>query len=206
VAEIRAESTVSGVGEPKGSNVSLQPWRYLEGEQLVDVHIFTLQRETAVSPRTGKTRDCVHIASANWVNVIPLTASGEVVLVRQWRHGVKEFTLEIPGGLIDVAEEPGEAAAREVREETGYGGDSTVELGMVEPNPAILNNLTYTYLMENCQRLADQQLDAGEDVEVVRAPLSEVPQLIASGAIKHSLVICGFWWLALRRPDLLRLA
>lgn len=185
--------------------MSLQPWRYLEGEQLVDLGIFTLQREKAVSPRTGKARDFVHIASANWVNVIPLTASGEVVLVRQWRHGVKEFCLEIPGGLVDVAEEPVEAAAREVREETGYAGDCPLELGMVEPNPAILNNLMYTYLMENCQLLADQQLDPGEDVEVVRAPLSEVPQLIATGAIKHSLVICGFWWLALRRPDLLRL-
>jgi 8-oxo-dGTP pyrophosphatase MutT (NUDIX family) len=186
--------------------VSLQPWRYLEDEQLVDVRIFTLQRETAVSPRTGKARDFVHIASRNWVNVIPLTTSGEVVLVRQWRHGVKEFTLEIPGGLVDVGEAPGEAAAREAREETGYAGDLPVRLGVVEPNPAILNNVTYTYLIENCQLVGDQELDAGEDVEVVLASLADIPQLVGGGTIQHSLVICGFWWLAQRRPDLLRLA
>ena len=185
--------------------MSLEAWRYLDSEILTDARIFTLHRETAVSPRTGEARDFVHIASAPWVNVVPLTPAGEVVLVRQWRHGTKDFTLEIPGGLVDPGEDPGAAAAREVREETGYAGDPPVEIGVVEPNPAILNNVTHTFLIENCARVGELQLDAGEDLEVVTAPLGEIPGLIGAGEIKHSLVICGFWWLALRRPDLLRL-
>ena len=186
--------------------MSLEAWRYLDSEILTDARIFTVHRQTAVSPRTGEAREFVHIASVPWVNVVPLTVTGEVVLVRQWRHGVKNFTLEIPGGLVEAGEDPGAAAAREAREETGYAGDPPVEIGVVEPNPAILDNETHTYLIENCRRVGELQLDAGEDVEVVVVPLAEIPRLIGEGRIRHSLVICGFWWLALRRPDLLRLA
>jgi 8-oxo-dGTP pyrophosphatase MutT (NUDIX family) len=138
------------------------------------------------------------------VNIVPLTPAHEVVLVRQWRHGVKGFTLEIPGGLVDPGEQPAATAAREVREETGYAGDPPVELGIVEPNPAFMGNLTHTFLIENCHRIGELQLDAGEDVEVVLEPLARIPRLVAEGGIRHSLVICGFWWLAQRRPDLLR--
>jgi 8-oxo-dGTP pyrophosphatase MutT (NUDIX family) len=185
--------------------VTLRSWRYLASETLIETPIFSLHRETAVSPRTGEPRQYVHIASEPWVNVIPLTAAGEVVLVRQWRHGVKDFTLEIPGGLVDPGETPAEAAVREVREETGYAGRPPEEIGVVEPNPAILDNQTHTFLLEDCQRVGDLQQDAGEDLEVIVRPLADIPGLIREGAIKHSLVICGFWWLALRRPDLLRL-
>lgn len=182
----------------------LRPWCYTRRRNLLDTRIFRLVEEHAVSPRTGSEGAYTVLETADWVNVVPITDAHEVVLVRQWRHGIKDFTLEVPGGLVDEGELPGAAAAREVREETGFVGAEVVELGAVEPNPAILNNLTYSYLIEHCRRVDDLQLDAGEDIAVELYPLARIPDLVAAGTIRHALVICAFWWLAMRRPDLLR--
>jgi len=183
----------------------LQPFRYTRRHVAHATRIMDLTEVTAISPRTGSEQIYTRLESPEWVNVVPITPAHDLILVRQWRHGTREFTLEIPGGLVDAGESPAVAAAREVREETGFAGDAVTELGVVESNPAIFNNRTHTYLMENCRLVGDLQQDDGEDIEVVRLPLSDVPGLVRDGVIAHSLVICGFWWLALRRPDLLRL-
>jgi 8-oxo-dGTP pyrophosphatase MutT (NUDIX family) len=182
--------------------VKLKPWEYTGREITADARIFTLYRETAVSPRTGKSREIAHIASPEWVNVVPITTAGEVLLVRQWRHGRRTFTLEIPGGLVDPGEDPSAASAREVREETGYSGGDPQRLGVVTPNPAFMNNRCYTYLIEECRPVGELELDPGEDLEVVPTPLVNIAGLIAGGEIDHALVICGFWWLRQNRPDL----
>ncbi|MBD3222738.1 NUDIX domain-containing protein [bacterium] len=183
----------------------LQPWRYTDRRTIADMRVFRLTETRAVSPRTGEERSFSVLETGDWVNVIPLTPGGEVILVRQWRHGTRAFTLEIPGGLVDPGEEPAAAAAREVREETGYEGGAVTALGAVETNPAILDNRTHTFLIEGCRLVGAQEQDAGEDIAVERRPLAEIPDLVRGGEITHSLVICGFWWLALRRPDLMRL-
>jgi ADP-ribose pyrophosphatase len=181
----------------------LRPWRVTDSRLLVRTRIFDLVEDISVSPRTDAARPFVRLVSGDWVNVIPVTTERRIVLVRQWRSGIRRFTLEIPGGMMGPDECGARAAAREVREETGYAGDAPVRLGIVSPNPAILTNHCETYLIENCRRVGDLQQDEGEDIEVVTRPLSEVPALVASGQIDHALVICGFWWLRQERPDLL---
>jgi 8-oxo-dGTP pyrophosphatase MutT (NUDIX family) len=167
-------------------------------ETVADMGIFEVHRIITESPRTGVDRRIARVVTRDWVNIVPLTPEGEVVLVRQWRHGTREFTLEIPGGLVDPGESPAEAGAREVREETGYAGDAPIELGVVTPNPAFLDNRCHTYLIENCVAVGEMEMDDGEDIEVIRVPLAEIGEYIATGKIDHALVICGFWWLAQR--------
>lgn len=183
----------------------LQPFRYTGRRLAHSTRILDLSEITAVSPRTGAEHVYTRLESPEWINVVALTPELDLILVRQWRHGTERFTLEIPGGLVDPGEDPAIAAVREVREETGYAGDAATLLGIVESNPAIFNNRTHTYLIENCREVGELQQDDGEDIEVVRLPLAQVPDLVRQGAIDHSLVICGFWWLALQRPDLLQL-
>lgn len=182
--------------------MTLRPWPILEETALADMGIFQLHAVRAENPRTGQARKLAMVSTGDWVNIIPLTPQREVVLVRQWRHGSRSITLEIPGGLIDPGEEPATAAAREVREETGYAGDVPQKLGVVQPNPAFLDNICFTYLIENCRWEGELQLDAGEDIEVEKVPLAQIPGLIAGGEIQHALVICGFYWLRQQQPEL----
>jgi hypothetical protein len=77
------------------------------------LRIFGLRIDRAVSPRTGKAHDFYVLESRSWVNVIPLTPEQEVVLVRQYRHGTREVTLEIPGGIVETNDSPEESAHRE---------------------------------------------------------------------------------------------
>ena len=175
----------------------LKPWRQTGTQRVADAKIFTLHRDRAVSPRTGEERTFTRIDSPDWVNVVPVTTAGEVVLVRQWRHGVKGFTLEIPGGLVDPGETPADAATREVREETGYEGADGRLIGAVTPNPAIMNNRCHTVLVRNVQRVGPQALESNEEISVRLEPRCHIPELVREGRIHHALVVAAFHHLSL---------
>lgn len=167
-------------------------WRLLDTRQVTDHKIFTVNEDRYRFLPTEKERPFVRLCCPPWVNIIPITAEGDVVLVRQYRHGVREITLEIPGGMVDPDEDPQLAAGRELLEETGYEAQEIKLLGNVWPNPAIQDNLCYFYLAENAKRVAEPQPDPFERFEITTAPLSTVPELIATGQIRHSLVITAF--------------
>jgi ADP-ribose pyrophosphatase len=171
-----------------------QPWTFLHSKILYACRIFTLKKEGYRSPRTGKEHDFYLLDSSDWVNVIPLTAEGRVILVKQFRMGTKDFSLEIPGGMLDEGDHPAGAAVRELLEETGYAGDEPVLLGVVHPNPAIQTNRCYTYLIKNVVLKTAPQQDSTEDIEVQSAPLDDIPRLIREGRITHALVIAAFYW------------
>jgi ADP-ribose pyrophosphatase len=173
----------------------MQPrrWRRLTSEIREDFRIFSLRVDRAVSPRTGIAHDFYVLESMDWVNVIPVTQQEEVVLIRQYRHGTRDVTLEIPGGLVEGNDSPEGAARRELLEETGYQERAMVPLGFVHPNPAFLDNRCYTFLARDVYAAAPQSQDEKEDIEVVLRPLSEIPRLIREGEITHSLVVAAFY-------------
>jgi 8-oxo-dGTP pyrophosphatase MutT (NUDIX family) len=171
-----------------------QPWAFLASVVLQSCRVFTVRKERYRSPRTGREHDFHLIDSPDWVNVIPLTEDGKVVLVKQFRFGIKESSLEIPGGMLEEGDTPAGAAMRELLEETGFGGDEPEYLGFVHPNPAIHTNRCYTYLVRNAAYRQPPKQDSTEDVEVEIVPLREIPGLIRSGAITHALVVAAFYW------------
>ena len=95
--------------------------------------------------------------SPSWVNIIPVTKDGNIVLIKQYRHGSNSITIEIPGGLVEKAEQSRNAAERECTEETGYtSSDPAILLGENLPNPAFLNNKCKSFLWLNCTRTTNQ--------------------------------------------------
>ncbi len=172
----------------------IKPWKKIGSKALGDFRIFKLRSDICVSPRTGKEHDFFVIDSVNWVNVVAVTPNQQLVMVEQYRHGSNTVELEIPGGMMDPGEtDPVATAVRELREETGYEGENARVLGKIHSNPAILNNVTFTVLIENCRLKHSTELDHGEDLITRLVPASEIPGLVADEKIGHSLVVVALY-------------
>ncbi len=168
-------------------------WRRVRSEPLGDFKIFKIRRDRIVSPRTDEEHDFYVLDGSDWINVIPLTPSGGILLVEQYRHGTESVTLEIPGGAMDPRDaSPLDAARRELLEETGHAADSWESLGFVHPNPAIQSNRCHTFLARGCRRVAEPSLDPGEDIAILEAGPDEVRAMLRDGRISHSLVVAAF--------------
>jgi 8-oxo-dGTP pyrophosphatase MutT (NUDIX family) len=172
-------------------------WRRERSEQVADCRVFKVRRDYSADPRDGRAHDFYVIEAPDWINVIPLTDDGRVILIEQYRHGTGEISLEIPGGMVDAGESPREAAARELLEETGYEASEVVLLGKTRPNPAIQNNWIHTFVARGVE-YRHEPLNAGTEQTVVRlVPLEKIPSLIEEGKITHALVVVGFHRLGL---------
>jgi len=130
----------------------IQPWRKIGSKPVGDYRIFSIRTDRKVSPRTGAEHEFFILDSVNWVNVVATTPDRQMVLIEQFRHGTNTVELEIPGGMMDAEDASAVVAGvRELREETGYEGESARLIGETSPNPAIMSNTCFTVLVENCR-------------------------------------------------------
>lgn len=185
--------------------MALKSWTQGDKRELLKTAIFRLFAEGWRSPRTGVEHTFSVIDSPDWVNVVALDRQGAMVLIRQFRFGTGQVTLEVPGGMVDPGETPRATAERELREETGYRAGRLTDLGFIFPNPAIQNNKAHMFLAEDCEREGELLLDAGEDIEVVPIPVAEVFALLRSGEISHALVAVALQRFAMYRDGTLAL-
>ena len=177
------------------------PWDVLSDEQEADCHIFEARRLRCRHP-DGREGDFFVLDTSDWVNVVALTPSNELILVRQYRFGSDKLSWEVPGGVIDPGESPVEAAVRELQEETGFVGEKARVLASCCPNPAIFRNRCHFVLVEEARLVAETSFDANEELETRLLPLNKAVSWVKEGRIDHALSLDALLYLWLEREGL----
>ena len=168
------------------------PWAQESESVRQDSRLFRQIVAQRRSPHTGREHAFYRLQGPDWVNVVAFTKAGELLVVEQFRHGIDEATLEIPGGGCDQGEEPAEAARRELREETGFVSKQWVALGSCPPNPATQNNRCHTFLALDCEAEGALELDPAEELQVWAVSWPEWQARMRRGEIHHALVLSAF--------------
>ena len=170
-----------------------RPWRELRSRTLLDCRIFIVESTAMASPVDDSVHEFFRLRAPDWAHIVPVTAQGEIVMIRQFRQGSQEISLEIPAGLIEPGEAPEAAARRECLEETGYRATVLSSLGRLRPNPALFTNRLHSFYALGVERVTEIKQTATEYTEVELVELERLPDLLRSGAIDHALDTALLW-------------
>lgn len=121
-------------------------------------------------------------------------------MIHQYRIGIEDYSLELPGGIIEE-QDIITAGMRELEEETGYTGTPEI-IGTMHPNPALFTNHLYTLYVKDAYYIATNKLETFEDITVYHMPLSEIHRKIAHGEITNALTLASLMQLISRYPHL----
>lgn len=163
-----------------------EAWERIGSEKLLENPYFAVRSDKLRLP-DGAVKDPYYVIERpDAAIVFPVTKDGNVVLVRQYRPPLEKMELGLPAGLVEPGEEPESAARRELSEETGYAGGEWEKLGALASSPSLKDNWAYLYLARGVERNSGQNPDEFERLELVEAPLAELPGLVYSGEIVSS--------------------
>ena len=168
-------------------------WKTLSSKQLIDRPWMRVRCDKVQLP-DGRVHEEYYVLSyPSWVNVIAETEEGDIILERQYRHGLDIVSTEICAGVMEEGETPLEAAQRELEEETGYTGGEWKEIMTVAPNPGVMDNLCHCFYAKKVRITCEQHLDGTEDIDVLLCPKQEVKQMLIRGEFIQALMVAPLW-------------
>lgn len=162
-------------------------WHKRQIINTTDYRVF--QVNTTEFTYQAQSAEFYQLAAPNWVNIIAIH-NDCIVMIRQFRIGIEDYVLELPGGIVDRDEPPLIAGQRELSEETGYIGEAQV-IGVMHPNPALFTNQLTTVLVSNSTQTDTISQEMFEDIKVVLVPIKDLKTKIAHGEITNALTLAS---------------
>ena len=164
-------------------------WKTLSTEYLIERPWLTARRDKVQLPDGRIMEEYYVLEYPTWINIIALDKEENMILVRQYRHGLQRTNFELVAGVVEKGEQPIEAAKRELLEETGYSGGTWSELMQLSANSSTMTNITHCFLAEGVEKVSSQHLDACEDIEVYIYTKEEVKAMLCRGEFIQALMV-----------------
>jgi ADP-ribose pyrophosphatase len=181
-------------------------WKTISSRKLFSETWMSVRADTCQRPDGSMVEPYYVYDFPEWVTAVALTKDGKVILERQYRHALGITGLEIPGGCVDKTDASFEAAiARELLEETGYRFEKFEYLGDTSANPSTNSNLMHMFLATGGELVQEQQLDAGEDIDILLVSLDEFVQLVKDKQFMQAMHLTAIY-LALEKLGRLKLS
>ena len=161
-------------------------WETVSQEYVINSPFIKLRKDVCITDEQDIIDDYYVCEFPNWVNVVAVTPQNEVILVREYRYPIGEYAIAIPAGKVEDGETESDAAARELKEETGFcTKDDFIFLGSFYTNAANATNKVFTYLATNVSQVTNPEKTVGEKTEVEKMTWEEIENAIKTGTINQ---------------------
>jgi ADP-ribose pyrophosphatase len=169
-------------------------WKKLSSEYIATHAYFTARQDVCEMPNGKIVNPYFVVELPTTACAVAITEDDKIIMVKQYRHPVEQVLYELPGGFVDKDEPIEKAIQRELLEETGYVFTKVKHLGSVAANPGLLNNFTKLFLLTGGKKIAQQQLDDNEQIEIVLLPIEEVKEMLMQNKIVQALHVSCLYY------------
>lgn len=159
-------------------------WQVTGSSYVLDSPYLRVRRDRIVLPDGTVIDDYYVRESRGFVIVFALRDDGKVVLVRQYKHGIRRSLLELVAGMIDEGEDPEQTAARELLEETGYAAQSIEYVRSFVTDPSSADTVAHLFFARGAYEASQQKLDATENITIELAELDRLHDMLRTGEIE----------------------